>query len=822
VINPLWCPHDGRLIEPRGDEALAMQARYAGAIRDEPDLPPDVGSGLDVGEAALGMWSWARHPEFWLAMGLGAVVRLWRLDTAHFHFDQASMMMLAREAVLRHAVPVASIPSSIHTLNPPLSIYLLMPFALFGKDPFPAVVALALWNVLGVALCYSFALRYFERPVAAVGTLLFAVSPAAVNYSRFLWQQNYLPPLLVLWAMAVYAGCVRGRKGMLAPAVALLVLGALLHVTALLLVPALLAGVLLAPRLPRWRDYALAAGIVAALLAPTVVWEAVSGWSDLRILTSYLSIGAKLDLEVFFRFYEALGGTGVVQTSPGPFTAPHSLGGLKDLLITFVTQPAPGISRPYTALGPLYVALGLVASLLFAMGWLVLAQRIFAPAWALWRERPRGSFSPASITPGAAAAATWRKQLLTWSVAAWGQLRADADRRASLLLWLIVTLPLVLLIRHSTPIFTHYLIVLYPFAFLTMALGVVVLAEGAARLRWRPRARPAAIVGVFALVGVLIAGQTAQSLLYTVTIATGQFDALTAGYGYPLNAMEQADIRLAQLQRQTGTTTVFVAESGLPGVALDYMLVREHPDRVGFADSCLILPAPDPGPALVVAPGDTLAAETLATLPNAAHVANIPMAGNTPLAVYRVAGTLPSALPGETPIGPVAFQDTTGQGLRLDAVADAGAHLLQLRWTVLGYMPDGALPLSFRVQTRLVPAGGQSGHVRDFRDCEPTRWRAGETMFTWLPAPISWNAGIGAPPTSAAPAEALLIQAQESAASLAMPSLGPMRLLSAQVVRTPWMYLAPMTELGQPGQPAGAGHVAFGGVLVSKGDLTVL
>ncbi|HLZ20676.1 MAG TPA: helix-turn-helix domain-containing protein [Ktedonobacterales bacterium] len=57
---------DGRLIELRGDEALAvfasarkalfaahdMQARFAEATRAEPDLPLDAGIGLDVGEAA--------------------------------------------------------------------------------------------------------------------------------------------------------------------------------------------------------------------------------------------------------------------------------------------------------------------------------------------------------------------------------------------------------------------------------------------------------------------------------------------------------------------------------------------------------------------------------------------------------------------------------------------------------------------------------------------------------------------------------------------------------------------------------------------------
>jgi hypothetical protein len=115
-----------------------------------------------------------------------------------FGDDQAALMTVARQAIERHELAVAGIPSSIASLNPPLSIYALMPFATVGTNPLPAVLSLALWHVLGVALRYIFALRYFGRRIAAEVALLFAMCGAAVGYSRFLWQQNYLPPLIAL------------------------------------------------------------------------------------------------------------------------------------------------------------------------------------------------------------------------------------------------------------------------------------------------------------------------------------------------------------------------------------------------------------------------------------------------------------------------------------------------------------------------------------------------------------------------------------------------------------------------------------------------
>ncbi|HKS70380.1 MAG TPA: hypothetical protein VJQ45_08165, partial [Ktedonobacterales bacterium] len=43
---------------------------------------------------------WLRHPEFWIAVALGAVLRLWALDSTHFLFDQATLMTLALNAVV--------------------------------------------------------------------------------------------------------------------------------------------------------------------------------------------------------------------------------------------------------------------------------------------------------------------------------------------------------------------------------------------------------------------------------------------------------------------------------------------------------------------------------------------------------------------------------------------------------------------------------------------------------------------------------------------------------------------------------------------------
>lgn len=363
---------------------------------------------------------WARHWEFWLALTLGAVLRLWRLDVTGFQTDQAELMALARGGVLRHVLPVTGIPSSIHTLNPPLSIYLLLPFAALGRDPFPAIVSLALWNVLGVALCYVFALRYFGRKTAASGTLLFATCGAAIGYSRFLWQQNYLPPLLVLWALTVYAGCVRGKRGAFVWGFVLLAAAAQLHPTALLLLPVMAVAILLAPRRPRAWEYVLSALVIGLLFAPAFVWEWVSGGSDLHTFTAYSTGHTAFDPAVLFRLYEALSGPVATLNPLQPTPIPRSPTAALSLIVNTAARQPLGPASLYAVLEPLYLPLALAATLLFCLGWLLLSARVFAPAAALWRDRDR----EARVT----------RRLGALAVALWRGLRDNAAWRTHLLL----------------------------------------------------------------------------------------------------------------------------------------------------------------------------------------------------------------------------------------------------------------------------------------------------------------------------------------------------------------------------------------------------
>jgi len=118
----------------RQGTGMAQSDENTGAVAaPSPSAPKDA-----VGQApVVARWPWLRHWELWLA--LGTLLRVWRLDLTQFLDDQTGLMVLARQGILRHALPITGIPSSIQALNPPLSIYLLMPFTAFSANPLRVV-----------------------------------------------------------------------------------------------------------------------------------------------------------------------------------------------------------------------------------------------------------------------------------------------------------------------------------------------------------------------------------------------------------------------------------------------------------------------------------------------------------------------------------------------------------------------------------------------------------------------------------------------------------------------------------------------------------
>jgi hypothetical protein len=644
---------------------------------------------------------WAPHWELWLALLLGGWLRLFALDRTLWLDDQVQLLDMARTAILRGMIPATGIPSSVGFLNSPISIYLLLPIAAFTANPLPQTIAMALWNIIGVAICYVAALRGFGRRVAAWSALVFAVCPATVWYSRFLWQQNFIAPLLGLWALTLFAAVKTSGRRWFVAHIVLLLACILLHPTVAYLIPVTLVALWLSPHRPKPVEYALAALGVLLLLFPTLIWEAQSGWSDVLILASSAQRSVYYDGEVAVALFNVLG-------APGPQTL--------------------GAGTLFNRLAPLFNALTALTVALFIIGWLGLT-------WRLWRGL-RIAWRPAPTRP-----AMWRDRI-AWVGAIAEEVRSDEAWRLSFVLWLWVTIPPVAMIRHSITIFPHYLIVLYPGIFIVIGLGAASIVSWARNLLGvRHASQQSALPSTVARVGLhavpvalliaLLGGLTLQSALHTTSVSSPQYS-VTEGYGYPLNTMLGAVDALNTIQRQEGIASVdIISATPPPGYFNDLAtLLRDEKSTRSMLDgACLRLPAT--GETLIVTEkASAPAARLLATLPNATKVGAIPLREGAPATVYRVT-PLSGALPGETGAGAITFGDADQPALRLEGFQRVAPDLVRLRWTVLTSAASTRPLLAYHVQAAIGAPNGSS--AQKGVSCGATHWSAGDTLVTWAP-----------------------------------------------------------------------------------------
>jgi hypothetical protein len=694
---------------------------------------------------------WLRYPEFWLVVALAAFLRLWSIDLTEMLNDQVQQLLLARGAWLHGALPVTGVATPIGNLGSPLTIYAAAPFVMFGKDPLLATIALALWNVLGIILCYIFANRYFGRVVAASGALLFATSGMAVYYSRSIWAPNYLPPVLILCMLMLFLGCISGRRGWFAPHVALLIMAIQILPTAALLIPVSVLGFLLAPRKawPSRREWALTVGLALLLLAPTLLWESMTSFHDIRVLGNHLiNSGGAFNLDVFRLLATMLG-------APNP-------GGL-------------GANSLYAQTGAWAAILNVAAVVCFVAGMAVLAVRLGRVGLYVWRE-------------GIVYATDRKSRVRRGSVAIWHGLRAESVWRAHLLLWLWIVVPVVLLLWHTSALDGHDLLVLYPAVFVVG--GFAFQAAFRAAEKWVPRAtfaRQVAPAVILTALTVLVLAQAYQSALYPAALASGSYSAFASaapdpGRGYPLAELKQLDTALGALQAAQHARSIFVSlpTSDLYRDPIEYMTVAEHSDRVGSSANCLVLPTPDDGPALMVATQPAGPANSLlSSLPMLKPVANLAMAGSAAIAVYQLSGKLPPLI-GEQALSPITFADAAGNGLRLDAMAIQPDGQIRLRWMVLGSATTSQGVPWYHIAPSVRSANG-SASTLPATVCQPTRWSAGETVFTWIS-----EKGV-------AKAQTLLLQVSGGARTdgYTLRSVGPLQVLAGQTDSAPPKLLRP-------------------------------
>lgn len=555
---------------------------------------PAVGSHAWQTISAM-LLTWEIYPLVLVA----AFLRLFYFSASEYDADQAAIFSLARNAVVHGLIPVTTNTASIHILNPPATVYLLMLGALFSSDPAAGVIVTAVLSVLAVLFTYMVVRRYYGRVAGTVAALLYAVAPLSVFYSSFLWNQNLLAPFVPLFLLALLWGVVERRQGWLAPAVLLWGWMIQLHGSAVLLAIPLALACLLAFRTLRWRDVFLAATLLVAIYIPYIVWEFVSHFSDVHILLHSVS------------------GKSVIDSK--------AIHGYLDFLLPYASQPTDPLSwqykfYPVSRWG--YVGMVLLAGFAF----LFLLFAVWQDEVQLLQFVPRGA--RLAVPPTSPSRSFWSR-LRSW----WTTLQATPWRRGLLVLLVWQVLPVIYLSRHSLRIFDYYLLVLMPGPFIIIGIFAAQVATWLRSLRspW-----PLARLAFYLLLVGLAFTLSLASVARTIDRANGLNN---PSYTYYMlqdtqYAIDDAD-HLAQVYH---AHHVYIARDVFTSDALIYLSDRmQTPHTTYNSSNCLPLPGVAQGPALMLlGPADWSAQALFAQVPSARLVSSPPRPGGPPFHLYLV------------------------------------------------------------------------------------------------------------------------------------------------------------------------------------------
>jgi hypothetical protein len=337
-------------------------------------------------------------------------LRLWGLEYSPTGGDQAVQLSIALRWVTQGKLPLAGHKYSVGLMSPPLTQYLLA-FPLFvQRDLLGVTQFVALLNVASVALTYFAVQNNFGQRTALLATLLYAVNPWAVYYSRLTLNLSLVPLFSTLLLGSLLAAFSVRRKRLHLALTFLWVAAVIqLYIPSVALLPAVGLVFWIFRKQLTFKPLLIGALLFLLSFAPFLMYEIQTGFMDLT------------------DFRQATSGT--VHTNLAPVAIGLALSGEEGIWRTM--GKAWSQWRAAVTWGE---SLRALAPWLILMGLLVVG-------WQLWRRRDE--FRTRQFAPGTVS--------LVVVVA-------------------LFAVPLLFYVRHTTYLQNYYFIYFYPLLFVIMAL----------------------------------------------------------------------------------------------------------------------------------------------------------------------------------------------------------------------------------------------------------------------------------------------------------------------------------------------------------------
>lgn len=618
----------------------------------------------------------------WLALLLilllAAGLRLARLDLVEFKYDEAHLAAYSLDVVSGEHYHLRGLGSSVGAANPPFAVWVFAIPYTFSRNPLVATGFVACLGVLAVAGTYLLARRWVGIGAALIAALLFSASPWAVTYARKIWAQDLLPPFTVLFLLACVHAFLRQRPLHLILAFLWASCMLQIHLSGTAFMVLLVVFVFVFRWQVRWQALLGSVAVVGLSFVPYLVGQVQSDWIDVRVFLETLMSGVTFTLDAPQYALLIVGGRGLHAMAGAAYEA-------------FLAQLPLGYWPDRVEEALLVVALGFLA-------------------WRTARD--------------------------------WNAANSEAHDRARLALMLLLTwvVPVAFHLLHSTPVYPHYFILLYPSLFwaigwmLQDAVGWIETRGEAGSSSVRRWAVAGVILALLALVGWQVYLQQAF-LSFVDTHDT------PGGYGAPVKYTLAAARRAEELKAETTDAELIAllpgADPEYDGQATVFDILLRQDRRLVDGRQGLVLP---PTPAVYLTdpeakPGQIVLADLAVEVEP-----TLPLRGGSD-ASYRFFRWQPaSVIPAHPREGdPVRWASGVALvGYDWSGEARPGGTV---RWTLywrIGSEPPAGSDVHWF--NHLVDGAGARWGQMDGVGVPASMWRVGDIILTWFDIPIAADA----------------------------------------------------------------------------------
>jgi 4-amino-4-deoxy-L-arabinose transferase-like glycosyltransferase len=628
---------------------------------------------------------------------LAAWLRFHRLDQAEFLWDQAEISKWALSVARQGRIlPIGPISSTGLDTFPGVIWLLAIPYAL-STSPVFATGFVAAVNLIVVIGCYFLARHWFGRTAALVATLLFAVAPWAVIYSRKIWHTTLLPPVVLLYVVTGWLAFVRGRRwALLAHCLALATL-IQFHFSTLPFVLLTIVWALIFRTRLDWRLVPLGGALAALTFVPYLTFDARHGWRNVQHVAEMMHRPATTSAD-------ALYGTWIITTGQdlGWLTGP-------DRYPQFVAA-TPNVRWLFAAVGVLAVAGGVLA-----LG--------HATLWRVIRRARKG---------------------------------LDDETAAALMATTWLAMPALFFTRGIAPPAPHYFTTTLPAQFILAGWLVAQVGRWMGQVSEVSQDPPSLSQRLPRRIGRIGQGVLVALLVILAALQTYEVTALLRfvtthdtrqGYGTPIHYEIKAVQTATRLGQEIGSTEVILLSAGdeprmyeMPNVA--DILLYGAPHRSVDVRTALVIPA---RPAVYWATFDVTPGEALlaSAVPEVVEARISLREAARSYRFYRwPGGHFP--IPDFQPLldGPYTWANGArliGYSLTGDLRPGGTIH-----WTLVWQATrTPAEDVYYHWFNHLLDERGQLQSQQDGPSLLPAYWRSGDTVLNWFDLPVPADAPSG-------------------------------------------------------------------------------